>query len=159
MQLRAIRAMLEADASLGEETLPQDMAADNLLTAESVTSSFAPVQPSTVQAYTLWQVFLDRVNPLTKVIHTPSVQPYITQEGFSIEAVPLNYQALRFVIFTLAAMSMSDSESQQRLGCSRQDAISNYTQGAEITLRKLNVMKNFDMVVLQALVLYLVRHH
>jgi hypothetical protein len=151
--------MLEADASLGEETPPRDMAADNLLAAESVTASFDSVQPSTAQAFILWQVFLDRVNPLTKVIHTPSVQPYITEGESSIEAVPLNYQALRFVIFTLASMSMSESESQQRLGCSRQDAISDYTQGAEIALRKLNVMKNFDMVVLQALVLYLVRHH
>ncbi|EEU41982.1 uncharacterized protein NECHADRAFT_22695, partial [Fusarium vanettenii 77-13-4] len=154
-ELRAIRIMLEADASLGEEAPPRDMAGDNILAAKFVTASFASVQPSTVQAYTLWQVFLNRVNPLTKVIHTPSVQPYITEKESSIESIPLNYQALRFVIFTLASMSMSESESQQRLGCSRQDAISNYTQGAEIVLRKLNVMKNFDMVILQALVLYL----
>lgn len=158
MQLRAIRIMLETDASLGEETPPRDAAGDNIFAAESVTASFASVQPSTVQAYTLWQVFLRRVNPLTKVIHTPSVQHYITEKDSSIEAIPLNYQALRFVIFTLASMSMSESESQQRLGCSRQDAIRNYTQGAEIVLRKLNVMKNFDMVILQALVLYLVRN-
>lgn len=158
MQLRAIRAMLEADASLGEETPPQDMATDNLFAAELVTASLSYIQPSTVQAFTLWQLFLDRVNPLTKVIHTPSVQPYVTEGESSIETVPLNYQALRFAIFTLASMSMSESESQQKLGCSRQDAIRDYTQGTEIALRKLNVMKNFDMVALQALVLYLVRH-
>ncbi|KAM6515732.1 hypothetical protein FALCPG4_013945 [Fusarium falciforme] len=154
-ELRAIRAMLEADASLGEETPPQDMATDNLFAAELVTASLSSIQPSTVQAFTLWQLFLDRVNPLTKVIHTPSVQPYVTEGESSIEAVPLNYQALRFAIFTLASMSMSESESQQKLGCSRQDAIRDYTQGTEIALRKLNVMKNFDMVALQALVLYL----
>ncbi|KAI8656993.1 Zn(2)-C6 fungal-type domain-containing protein [Fusarium sp. Ph1] len=154
-ELRAIRAMLEADVSLGEETPPQDMVADNLHAAELVTASLSSVQPSTVQAFTLWQLFLDRVNPLTKVIHTPSVQPYVTKGESSIEAVPLNYQALRFAIFTLASMSMSESESQQKLECSRQDAIRDYTQGTEIALRKLDVMKNFDMVALQALVLYL----
>ncbi|UPL02435.1 hypothetical protein LCI18_013369 [Fusarium solani-melongenae] len=154
-ELRAIRAMLEADASLGEETPPRDMATDNLFAAELVTASLSSIQPSTLQAFTLWQLFLNRVNPLTKVIHTPSVQPYITGGKSSVEAVPLSYQALRFAIFTLASMSISESESQQMLGCSRQDAIRNYTQGTEIALRKLNVMKNFDMVALQALVLYL----
>ncbi|RSL73717.1 hypothetical protein CEP54_000249 [Fusarium duplospermum] len=153
-ELRAIRAMLETDASLCEETSPRDMAADNLHAVGSMTNSFDSLQPNTVQAFTLWQLFLDRVNPLTKVIHTPSVQPYITEEASGVGAIPLNYQALRFAIFTLASVSMSESESQQKLGCSRQDAIRDYTQGTKIALRKLNVLKNFDMVALQALVLY-----
>ncbi|RSL41091.1 hypothetical protein CEP53_012969 [Fusarium sp. AF-6] len=151
-ELRAIRAMLETDASLGEESPPP---AEDLHTTGFLTGSLASVQPNTVQAFTLWQLFLERVNPLTKVIHIPSVQPYITEEASGIGAIPLNYQALRFAIFTLATVSMSESESQQKIGCSRQDAIRDYTQGTEIALRKLNVMKNFDMVALQALVLYL----
>ncbi|RSL63661.1 hypothetical protein CEP51_013272 [Fusarium floridanum] len=151
-ELRAIRAMLETDASLGEETPPPS---DDLYATGFLTGSLVSFQPDTVQAFTLWQLFLDRVNPLTKVIHTPSVQPYITEEASRIGSIPLNYQALRFAIFTLASVSMSESESQQKIGCSRQDAIRDYTQGTEIALRELNVMKNFDMVALQALVLYL----
>jgi hypothetical protein len=147
----------EDSSVMGSEDLSPDYNIDLLLPSDASSGSNEDHQPDPVHVFRLWQLFVDRVNPLTKIIHVPSVQPYVMEAATNMNNIPLNYQALLFSIFTMAAVSLSDAEATQMLGCSRDDALRKYTIGTKMALTKFNFLKNYDMVALQALLLYLVR--
>ncbi|KAF4466599.1 transcription factor [Fusarium albosuccineum] len=159
-ELQAMKEIVDTDdpeecSVMGSEDLSPDYNIDLLLPSDASTKSTEELQPDPVHVFRLWQLFVDRVNPLTKIIHVPSVQPYVMEAATNMNNIPLNYQALLFSIFTMAAVSLSDTESVQMLGCSREDALRRYTIGTKVTLTKFNFLKNYDMVALQALLLYL----
>ncbi|KAH6986613.1 fungal-specific transcription factor domain-containing protein [Ilyonectria destructans] len=115
--------------------------------------------PDPVHIFKLWQFFLDRVNPLVKVIHVPTLQPYLAEAATNMDNVALNYQCLLFSIFILAVISMSETESIQILGITRDQALVKYTLGTKNALTQFNFLKNFDMAALQALLLYQISLH
>ena len=52
------------------------------------------LHPPTGLIFTLWQKFLDNVNPLIKVIHVPTVQQQILQASLSLDQVSRPMEAL-----------------------------------------------------------------
>src|SRR5688572_4946521 len=54
--------------------------------------------PEAAHIFRLWQIYLDRVNPLTKIIHVPSLQPYVAEAASGTQNVPKNFEALLFSI-------------------------------------------------------------
>lgn len=138
-----------------EEQSPDEQA--DLLLAENMASvSMDDLLPEPVHIFRLWQIFLDRVNPLTKVIHVPSVQPYIMDIASNLTNVPLNYQALLFSIFSMAVVSLTQVETVQLLGITREKALVNFNRATKTALIRSNFLKQFNMTSLQALLLYMV---
>ncbi len=113
-------------------------------------------RPPPAHAICLWQLFLDRVNPLIKIIHVPTVQPMLVEFTTNPADVPRNAEAILFSIYLLAAISMTDAECQSSLGYTKKAAIGRFTRGARAALTCLDVLKSRDFVVLQAMTLYLV---
>ncbi|KAI0024400.1 fungal-specific transcription factor domain-containing protein [Xylariomycetidae sp. FL0641] len=105
-------------------------------------------------AFQLWQTFLERVHPLTKVIHMPTVQPLLVEAATSRANLPKNAEALLFSIYLMATVAMDDSECLERLGYTRTEACSRFSKGCRTVLMRIGILKNYDLVVLQALVLY-----
>lgn len=120
-------------------------------------SSSSDTQPGPVETIKLWQHFLDKVNPLTKVIHVPSLEPYMMRAAVGMHLVPVEYQALLHSIYTMAVISMSEQECLGLLGYSRDVLVKQYSCNTKETLLKYNHMENYTMVTLQTLLLYLVR--
>lgn len=114
--------------------------------------------PSTAHIVYLWQIYLDRCNPLTKIVHVPTVQSYILQATSSSPHLPLNVEALLFSIYTLATVSLSREECEEFLGMSRDKALKRYTQGVRLTLTRMSFLRTHDLITLQALTIYLVRY-
>lgn len=104
-----------------------------------------------VQIFKLWQVFLDRVNPLIKIIHAPTVQPYIVQAASDMESIPFNYQGLLYSMFGLASIALTEDELLQTTGLARSEAISKFTFMASQSLVKFDFLRRYEMVVVQAL--------
>ncbi|KAM0549782.1 hypothetical protein ACHAPJ_009221 [Fusarium lateritium] len=159
-ELQAMREIVDTDdpeeaSVMGSEDLSPDYNIDLLMPSDASGKSVEELQPEPVHVFRLWQLFVDRVNPLTKIIHVPSVQPYALELASDLNKIPLNYQALLFAIFTMATVSLSETESLQMLGITREEALRRYTIGTKLALTKFNFLKNYDMVALQALLLYL----
>ena len=162
MKLQAMREIVDTDdpeeaSVMGSEDLSPDYNIDLLIPSDASNRSIEDHQPDPVHIFRLWQLFVDRVNPLTKIIHVPSVQPFALEMATDVNKIPLNYQALMFSIFTMATVSLSETECLQMLGTTRDEALRRYTIGTKLALTKFNFLKNYDMVALQALLLYLVR--
>ncbi|KAJ6436255.1 putative transcriptional regulatory protein [Purpureocillium lavendulum] len=159
-ELQGMRDIIEAEdvqhvSVFNCEDNIHDGSADLLLCGDDPSINMANLQPEPVHVFRLWQLFLDRVNPLTKVIHVPTVQPYVIEATTSISSVALQHQALLFSKYTMAIVSLSDHECAAMFNTSRNMALQRFTLGTKLSLIRLNFLKNYDMAALQALILFL----
>ncbi|KAF3770928.1 hypothetical protein M406DRAFT_272252 [Cryphonectria parasitica EP155] len=164
-ELKSMRKIVDEEISCDESTpLPMDEVSNSpddnsdLLfgAAELPSASPKELAPSPSHIVRLWQIFLDRCNPLTKIIHVPTVQPHLLEATGTSPRLPKNVEALLFSIYTLATVSMSKEECQEILGISRDKALANFSQGVRLTLTRMGFLKTHDLLTLQALVIYLI---
>ncbi|KAM0209409.1 hypothetical protein ACHAPA_005826 [Fusarium lateritium] len=112
--------------------------------------------PLPFQILRLWQVFLERVNPLSKIIHTPTTEQLIINAMANHSNIMDKSRALLFAIYLVSVISLSNDEALATLNLSKDEAIQRFTKGLKTALNKINFLRNYDMVVLQTLVLYLI---
>ncbi|KAK4451948.1 fungal-specific transcription factor domain-containing protein [Podospora aff. communis PSN243] len=157
-ELRAMRQIVETDEP--EETSPESATPDDhselILGADTPEQDVEDLWPQAGQVFRLWQVYLDRVNPLTKIIHVPTLQPYLAEAITRSPNVPKSVEALLFSIFLMAAIALTPDECQGLLGQSREEALQRYSKGVRLTLLRMNFLKSNDLNTLQALVIYLI---
>ncbi|RDW67549.1 hypothetical protein BP6252_08945 [Coleophoma cylindrospora] len=103
----------------------------------------------------LWQIFIENIDPLTKIVHVPTVQPAIEKAASNIRAIPRSFEALMFAIYGTAVMSLNDDECLQKLGETRKTLLLRYTTATKAALSRARFMGTTNLVVLQALVLHL----
>jgi hypothetical protein len=153
-----MREIIDQDDNdeVSPDTMTPDDNSDLVLGGESPAQSAVDLWPDAGHVFRLWQIFLDRVNPLTKIIHVPTLQPYLAEATSGSNNVPKNIEALLFSIFLMAVVSLTDEECQQVLGCPREQALQRYSAGVRLTLLKMGFLKTHDLTTLQALVIYLV---
>ncbi|KAI1264358.1 fungal-specific transcription factor domain-containing protein [Xylariaceae sp. FL1019] len=161
-EIKAMRSIIDVD-ELGSESesspttaLSPDNHGDLFMGIEESQTDLRELQPDLVSVFRLWQMFIDRVNPLTKVVHIPTVQQYVVDAATDITKVPLNYQALIFSIYAAATLSLTSQESIQLLNMPQEEALNRFIKATKLALIRMNFMKNHNMAALQALCLYMV---
>ncbi|KAK1997107.1 fungal-specific transcription factor domain-containing protein [Colletotrichum falcatum] len=102
----------------------------------------------------LWRVFLDRVDPVTKILHVPTFRTRVINAIDNLATTPLATLALLFSIFLTASGSLSRQEHWNRLGRSQSEAIAGFTLGLKLALTELNYLRNHNLEVLCSLALY-----
>lgn len=147
----------EDSSILGSEELTPENNTDLFFPGDLSTANIEDLVPDPIHAFKLWQLFLERVNPLFKVVHVPTVQPMVMEGATNIASLQHYQQALVLSIYTSAAVSLSEAESIQLLGMSRESAIQKFLAGTKVALIRFNFLKNYNMTALQALVHFMVR--
>ncbi|KAG5919893.1 hypothetical protein E4U42_006393 [Claviceps africana] len=155
-ELQAMRDIVEKEdpedtSILGSEDLALENNTDLLYAGHVSTANIQDLVPEPIHAFKLWQLFLNRVNPLLKVIHVPTVQPMVLEGAINIMSLPHDQQALLFSIYSAATLSMSESETIQVLGLSREVAAQKFLTGTKMALVRFNFLKNYNMTAFQAL--------
>lgn len=118
-------------------------------------SSNTHAHPPSETIHQLWHIFTENVDPLTKIVHVPSLQPAIQKATTDIEKVPRSLEALMFAIYAAAVISLKDKECERRLGESREKLLSRYISATKSALSRAKFMGTMSIVVLQAVVLHL----
>ncbi|OTA99208.1 hypothetical protein M426DRAFT_68259 [Hypoxylon sp. CI-4A] len=158
-ELSAMREILEDEDMTEDPCTPADSQASDvnasLILSDTSNASLEELHPPPAHIFRLWQVFLERVNPLTKVIHVPSVQPLLVEAATSRDNVPKNAEALLFAIYLMAIVTLKEDECMEQFGCAKADAYNRFSKGCRSALVRIGILKNYDLIVLQALVLYL----
>ncbi|KAK4247034.1 fungal-specific transcription factor domain-containing protein [Corynascus novoguineensis] len=158
IKVRTMRQIIDDDES--EENSPESMTPDGnaemLLGRDQPGVDVAGLWPQVAHINPLWQTYLSRVNPLTKIIHAPSLQPYFvaTTTG-GRDTIPKNVETLMYSIFLMAAVSMTPDECRELLGYSREEAIQQFSEGARLNLIRSSFLKWHGMTSLQALLIYI----
>ncbi|KAJ8129365.1 hypothetical protein O1611_g4267 [Lasiodiplodia mahajangana] len=137
-EISAMREILEDDETIEDYCTPIDSRTPeqntSLVLVEGMDGNVEEYRPSPAHAFRLWQTFLEKVNPLTKVIHVPSVQPKLVEATTNPNSIPKNVEALLFSIYAVAIAAMNES--------------------CRLALIRIGILNTYDLVVLQALVLY-----
>ncbi|KAE9364160.1 hypothetical protein N431DRAFT_388094 [Stipitochalara longipes BDJ] len=103
----------------------------------------------------LWQTFIENVNPITKLVHVPSLQLVIEKAITNIELIPARFEALMFAIYSMAILSLTDSECREIVGESRAILLPRYVAATKGALSRAKFMSSTSLVVLQALLLHI----
>ena len=112
--------------------------------------------PPPERIHQLWQIFVENVDPLTKVVHVPTLRPAIQKAASNTETIPRSFEALMFAIYGAAVMSLNNDECQKRLCEPRKTLLSRYVTATKAALSRAKFMGTMSLVVLQALLLHLI---
>ncbi|CAK7275392.1 hypothetical protein SEPCBS119000_006670 [Sporothrix epigloea] len=121
----------------------------------------APVtalHPAPAQIFRLWQIYLDNVDPLLKVTHTPSLQSRIIDAVArpNFEDIDSTLEVLMFGVYCVAVYSMTPSECQAAFGSSKQTLLTSYQSACEQALLNSGFLRTSDRDCLTALFFYLI---
>lgn len=114
------------------------------------------LHPQPVQIFQLWQLYLDNVNPLLKVTHTPSLQGRIIEAAGNILEIKPELEALMFSIYCMAVLSITDVDCQAMFAESKADLSARYQLGCQQALLHSRFQRSTNGDCLTALYLYLV---
>ncbi len=119
-------------------------------------TSLTSLHPSPVHIFRLWQIFLDRINPLTKILHAPTIQQRILEASGDLGNVSKSVEALMFSIYYFAATSLTAEESMTLFSQEQTSLTIRYKHAVHQALVNASFLKSSDIITLQAFVLYLV---
>ncbi|KAG7136497.1 Pyriculol/pyriculariol biosynthesis cluster transcription factor like protein [Verticillium longisporum] len=154
--LQAIRQVLnveEDDLDASDANAVNEGA--NSGVADYVRVKQADYMLTSVQILRLWKLFLERVNPLTKLIHVPTLEPVVIEAAMSHRSILRNTQPLLFAIYLASVISMTSAEALAILGIKKCEAVEKLTKCLKAALTEVNFLTNCDTTIMQALVLYL----
>ncbi|PYH86353.1 C6 zinc finger domain protein [Aspergillus uvarum CBS 121591] len=130
---------------------------DHLLFGSPVGAvDLAAAHPSQVHIFRLWQVYLDNVNPLLKVTHTPTLQTRIIDAASDIANLSPTFEALMFSIYCVSLGTLSDEQCNTLLGAAKTELLRGYQFACQQALRSCGILRSSDRESLTALYLYLV---
>ncbi|PMD40982.1 hypothetical protein L207DRAFT_529269 [Hyaloscypha variabilis F] len=112
--------------------------------------------PSTKLIYKLWEIFLNNVNPLVKIIHVPTVQRQLLEASVDLENVSRPFEALMFAIYASAITSLKNEQCIELTGFSKLQLQKQYYKIGQLALARAGIFGTTDIVVLQAAVLFVV---
>ncbi len=116
------------------------------------------LHPEPVHIFRLWQIYLDNVNPLLKVTHTPSLQGRIVDAISNMTNISPNLEALMFSIYCMAVQSFTheSDKCQAIFGSAQEDLLTRFRFGCQQALLNCGFLRTDDRDCLTALYLYLV---
>ena len=106
--------------------------------------------------FRLWQIYLDNVNPLLKVTHTPTLQSRIIDAASDVTNISPSLEALMFSIYCTSVVSVAEEDCIAFFRSSRKDLLARYQFACQQALRKCGAWRSPDLDGLTALYLYLV---
>ncbi|EXJ82698.1 hypothetical protein A1O3_06512 [Capronia epimyces CBS 606.96] len=148
-------AIAEYSEDEDEAGSPVEETSGFLLGYTPSSTSIQQLHPPPDQIVSLWQIFLDNMNPMTKFIHQPTFQETLLQATTHLDALPRGLEALLFSIYNAAVFTMEDNECEIKFGESRKTLLTRYRHATRKALARARFMGTSDIRVLQAFVLYL----
>ncbi|PYH96541.1 hypothetical protein BO71DRAFT_174478 [Aspergillus ellipticus CBS 707.79] len=127
-----------------------------LFGARKASIDITSLHPSQAQIFKLWQIYLENVDPLLKVTHTPTLQARIIDAACKIESLSPTLEALMFSIYCVALLSLDDHECSVLMGSSKSELLKQYKLGCQQALVNCGVFCSGDRECLTAYFLYLI---
>jgi hypothetical protein len=112
--------------------------------------------PSHTSAMFLWETYIDRVEPLCKILHAPFTAKMVVRASMKPEKTSRAEGCLLFAIYHFAVFSMTEDECIAQLGTSRATVLERYHFATRQALVNASFLKTTELPVLQALVIFLV---
>ncbi|KAI0425366.1 fungal-specific transcription factor domain-containing protein [Xylaria sp. FL1042] len=115
-----------------------------------------PLHPLPSQMLFYWQVYMDNVDPIIKLLHVPTTTKIVKELRSDMSTITPGVEALMFAIYLAAITSMEHDEVVTNFGAEKPQLIARYRFATEQALAKANCVTSSELVVLQAFVLFLI---
>jgi len=104
----------------------------------------------------MWDIYIDRVDPLVKILHLPTFWPMVVNSLQNPQEIPKSLEALIFAFYYTTTSAFSDDECQTIMG-ERQTTISTrYKYAARQALINAEFLGTTNLMTLQAFVMFFV---
>lgn len=120
-------------------------------------ANLSSLHPGQAQIFRLWQIYLENVNPLLKITHTPTLQTQIIDAAADITSISPVLEALLFSIYSIAITTLSNEECLSTFGSPPEHLVTTYQFGCQQALLNAGFLRVDNRDCLSALLLYLVR--
>ncbi|KAJ6015692.1 hypothetical protein N7540_010283 [Penicillium herquei] len=115
----------------------------------------ATLHPEPVHIFKLWQLYLDKINPLLKIIHAPTMQGRIIEAAGNTANIEPRLEALMFSIYCMSIQSLTTETCQSTFGLSKEDFIARHQFGCQQALLNCQFLRSDNRDCLTALCLFL----
>ncbi|KIW88149.1 uncharacterized protein Z519_11260 [Cladophialophora bantiana CBS 173.52] len=130
---------------------------DNLLFGSPRTKlDVSTLHPNPVQIFKLWHIYLENVDPLLKIVHTPSLQGRIIEAAGDVSKIPPTLEALLFSIYSMSILSLTAEDCQKMFDSPKEGLLIRYQQCCQQALLNCSFLRSSDRECLTALYLYLI---
>lgn len=110
--------------------------------------------PNMLEQY--WETYKERVDPLVKVLHIPTVEPTVLAAASHLSNLSKGFEALLFAIYYGATTSLSTPDCLAKFGEEKSVLLSRYRFAVEQALARANFLVTEEAIVLQAFVIFLI---
>lgn len=114
------------------------------------------LHPQQMHIFKLWQIYIENIDPLLKVTHTPTMQTRILDAASRLSNISPTFEALMFGIYCVSVSGLGDDDCQTMFGRAKQSLLANYRFGCRQALQRCEALRSDDRECLTALYLYLV---
>ncbi|KAJ0415223.1 fungal-specific transcription factor domain-containing protein [Aspergillus carlsbadensis] len=118
--------------------------------------SLIELHPTQDGAMKLWSAYVQNVDALCKILHTPTVKEMVNKVSYDPATASQNDECLLFAIYYFAVFSMSDDECLLEFSQSRSHLMSKYQSAIWQALTYASWLKSTAMPVLQSYTLLLI---
>lgn len=109
------------------------------------TASLHSLHPHPTIIFSLWQRFLERVDPVLKLIHTPTVQKEILIVVRDNSHLNLPLHTLFFALYYTSVIAMSAEECWDELRESKDEALKRYKTPAPVVAEVILTAEDFEL--------------
>ena len=123
-----------------------------------IDATFA-LRPPFAVCQKLCQAYIDRVHPLVKVLHRPTLVAFLLHGKTYLhyrDTDPV-LDLLRAAVFFLAVVTLTDEQCRSSFDTDKSSLTSTHRLACELALDRVGLISTEDITVLQSFVLYLVR--
>ncbi|TAQ90796.1 hypothetical protein B7494_g869 [Chlorociboria aeruginascens] len=131
-----IRRTFDSIGSCGEELI------FGLQPTESLTS----LHPTPIQIFQLWQAYLDRVSPLVKIFHAPTIQQKVIEASSDLEHLPKETESLLFAIYSIAIRTMEEDECHIMFAENKEALFARFQSGLRHALLEAGFLRSSDIM-------------
>lgn len=114
------------------------------------------LHPLPNQIVNYWEAYKDRVDPLVKVLHIPTIEPTVLSAASHLSNLSKGFEAMLFAIYYGATTSLSPQDCLRKLGEEKSVLLSRYRFAVEQALARANFLTTEQAIVLQAFVIFLI---
>lgn len=112
--------------------------------------------PSYEMGMKLWEVYVERVNPLLKIVHKPTGLVMIQHATTNPSSIARSTEPLIFAIYHLAVKALTDEECIEQFGQFKEPLQAMYCDALRQAFVNASFLRSTDFQIAQAFVLFLI---
>ncbi|EMC99905.1 hypothetical protein BAUCODRAFT_63686, partial [Baudoinia panamericana UAMH 10762] len=114
------------------------------------------LHPLPGQIVQYWELFKDRVDPLVKVLHIPTIEPTVLSAASHLSNLSRGFETLLFAIYYAATTALTPQDCLLKFNEEKLILLTRYRFGLEQSLARASFLTTEEIVVLQAFVIFLI---